>query len=106
MSDLLPPLNAVELYDFCEESSRSHADGIRLFVACGYEHLGSYPDGGEYYAPIAGRMPATWALAPTRATVTSPTSFREVYINADAPVDLRAFLDAEGAYLPVKLEEI
>lgn len=58
MSDLLPPLNAVELWDFSRRTRIPLEVAGKALAAFAYEYAGSYSDGGEYYVPIPGREPA------------------------------------------------
>lgn len=105
MSDLLPPLNAVELWDFSRRTRIPLEVAGKALAAFAYEYAGSYSDGGEYYVPIPGREPVRILDdGGNQILIAAPSPRIQVFciIPGGNPADPRAFLDTEGAYLPLR----
>ena len=104
MSDLLPPLNAVELWDFSRRTRIPLEVAGKALAAFAYEYAGSHSDGGEYYVPIPGREPVRILDdKENQILIAAPSPRIQVFciVPGGNPADLRAFLDAENAYFPI-----
>lgn len=104
--EFYPPPNAVGAHAIAIKAGIPVSEAVDYLESCGYEHLGMWSDGDDYYAPTPGRLPVLIRADPDRIIFTSPTSF-DVF-PVERPGDqaaLKAFLDEENAYVPLAKKE-
>jgi hypothetical protein len=104
VSDLYPPPGAVGVYAAATQAGVPVRFMTRCLEDTGYEYVGMWSDGDDYYMPIAGRLPATCVVGPDEILVFSPTSFAILTIeNPGDPAATKVFLERENAYIPLEV---